>query len=88
MRCDPLKVSISCLSLLAVLFELGCSQLQVQPEVPTPTPTPTALSVTISPQSLVMKHGGSWNFDAGRHKRKQHNGELEHSGGLDGWSNK
>jgi len=49
---------------LLVLFELGCSQSQFQPQSTSTQPAQPALSVTIEPQSLVMRRGDSWNFTA------------------------
>lgn len=60
--CGVLKMS----PLLLVVFEVGCSQSQFQPQgTPTQPATQSTLSVTIEPQSLGIRPGDSWNFATG-----------------------
>jgi hypothetical protein len=65
-RLGFLKVAISCLALQLTLFVIGCGQSGVQPQLssasPAPAPAPKPLSVVVSPDSLIIKHGDTWRF--------------------------
>jgi len=60
-----LKLCSCCLVLFSVSLAIGCSgSSSVQGTAPTTSPVPAVLSVTISPQSLELKHGESAKFSA------------------------
>ncbi len=62
-RLGFLGVATSCLAVQLTLFVTGCGQSGL-PQVSITAPAPYPLSVTVSPDSLFIKSGNTWNFAA------------------------